>query len=298
MKRNDFLARLAKINVWKGGDKRAPHKPLLMLLAFGRMQRGDDRLISYREIDTQLKRLLERFGAPGKTTHPEYPFKWLSNDGLWEIPGVDTLAKTKSGDLYKSELNRENIKGGLLESDYRMLLANENLLNEAAELLLHGHFPPSLHGEIRNAIGLGEEWVLRDYPGQTRDPNFRHVVLRAYEHRCAVCNYDIRVGNELLGLEAAHIKWHAYGGPDEVENGLALCGFHHKAFDRGAWGLKPDKHGYMIQISSEVHGQSDALRWLRDHHGRTLRFPVTSQSTPKSLYVAWHNREVFREPAL
>ena len=129
-------------------------------------------------------------------------------------------------------------RGDSLRASIRCCWQTGRLIASTAHLLLQGHFPASLHDDIRTAVGLRWEWVVRDAP-VARDPNFRSAVLRAYERRCAVCNYDIRLGDELLGLEAAHIKWHAAGGPDDVSNGLALCGFHHKALDRGAWGLEP-----------------------------------------------------------
>ena len=43
-----------------------------------------------------------------------------------------------------------------------------------------------------------------------------------------------------MGLEAAHIRWFAYGGPDEADNGLALCSFHHHALDRGGITISPE----------------------------------------------------------
>jgi predicted restriction endonuclease len=51
----------------------------------------------------------------------------------------------------------------------------------------------------------------------------------------AVCGFDVRLGNILIAIEAAHIKWHQAGGPDEERNGLALCSLHHKLFDRGVF---------------------------------------------------------------
>ena len=53
-----------------------------------------------------------------------------------------------------------------------------------------------------------------------------------------MCKYDIRFGDRLLGLEAAHIRWHSHDGRDVVSNGLALCSVHHKALDLGAMGLE------------------------------------------------------------
>jgi len=48
-------------------------------------------------------------------------------------------------------------------------------------------------------------------------------VLRAYEYRCAVCGFDVRLGSVSIALDAAHIRWHQAGGPETESNGLALC---------------------------------------------------------------------------
>jgi putative restriction endonuclease len=45
-----------------------------------------------------------------------------------------------------------------------------------------------------------------------RDPGFRERVLRAYEYRCCVYGFDLRIGRAPAGLEAAHIQWHHAGG--------------------------------------------------------------------------------------
>ena len=297
MDKENFLARIREINVWKAKGKRAPNKPLLMLLALGRLHNGEPRLARYQEVEESLSNLLRRFGPPNTVIHVEYPFGRLRNDGLWEIPNDTGLPLTSKGDLSDRKLLRERVEGGFPESVHRMLLADRELTARAAQLLLEGHFPESLHNDIRVAVGLRKERVARDAP-ITRDPNFRSAVLRAYERRCAVCNYDIRLGDELLGLEAAHIKWHAAGGPDDVSNGLALCGFHHNAFDRGAWGLEPVENGFRILVSSEVHGQSPALGWLRDFHGEGLRHPLLDPEIPLPDHVEWHKEQVFRQPAL
>ena len=51
-------------------------------------------------------------------------------------------------------------------------------------------------------------------------------------------------------------------------------------------------------ISSEVHGQSSALRWLRDFRDQPLRPPQSNESEPWPKFVKWHTHEVFRKPAL
>ena len=122
--------------------------------------------------------------------------------------------------------------------------------------------------------------------------------LRAYERRCAVCDFDVRLGEDLIDVEAAHIKWHAAGGPDEVSNGLALCVLHHKTFDRGALGLDVTSATCKVLVSGEVHGLSEALRWFLDYHDKPLRCPRDRRFDPAPKFVNWHQREVFRGPPL
>ena len=305
MKRDEFLKALDRLGIWRSHGQRAPHKPLLLLLALGRVaQGGRDRLARYEDIEKPLKKLLKRFGPPRKALHPEFPFGRLRNDGegrLWEIPQDHLLSTTSQGDLHRSALIEREAMGGFTEPLYELLLTDPRLVHEATQMLLDGHFPRSLHDDIHAATGIPYRVAEAScsYSSNVfgRDPAFRDQVLREYERRCAVCGFDIRIQDELLGLEAAHIKWHAAGGPDIVPNGLALCVIHHKALDRGALGLESDDQGFKVLISSEVHGQSDAVEWLRDFHDRPLRPPQSSGAEPGPEFVKWHTREVFREPA-
>ena len=303
MTRDELLRAIQEINVWKRRGTRAPHKPLLLLLALGRVLRKQDRLARYEDdIEKPLKNLLKRFGPPRKVHHPEFPFRYLQNDGLWEVTRVDMSFVNARGDWVPSRLRRAGASGGFPEALYELLLFRPGLVLEAAQALLDGHFPRSLHDDIRSAVGIPYDWVAdtphTSIPARKRDPAFRDEVLRAYQRRCAVCDFDIRVEDELLGLEAAHIQWHAAGGPDIVPNGLALCVVHHKALYRGALGLQHDEEGRLkILISSEVSGLSGAVRWLLDFHHQPLRRPQHRAWEPRPDFVNWHTREVFRAPA-
>ena len=196
MNRHQFLKKIEQLNVWKSGGKRAPHKPLLLLLALGRVLHGRDRLASYhRDIEEKLRDLLQRFGPPRKAFHPEFPFSRLRADGLWEIPEGDAVMVTASGDLHVSQLRGKGIEGGFPEPIYDLLRNSSELVREAAQSLLDGHFPESLHDDIRKAVDIPRTWEIRDSPTQPRDPAFRREVLREYERRCAVCEFDVRLGN-------------------------------------------------------------------------------------------------------
>ncbi|MBK6899876.1 MAG: HNH endonuclease [bacterium] len=293
MKSSDILDRLTSVSVWTSGDRRAPHKPLLLLLALARCSRGEPREIPYREVDQKLGALLREFGPPSKSYHPEYPFWRLQNDGIWLVRDADNLAlRTGHSDVRKSELLRTNVPGGLIPEIYTALQKDHRLLVEVAAAILDAHFPASMHSDILSAVGL--ELERASSSRAKRDPAFRDKVLRAYERRCAICGFDLRLGTVDVALEAAHIMWHEAGGPDVECNGLALCTLHHKLLDRGAFTVSAERR---LLVSQSVSGSEGLREQLMRFHAKPIREPQSREYMPSLEYLAWHGREVFREPA-
>ncbi|HMT93233.1 MAG TPA: hypothetical protein PKD81_09590 [Thiolinea sp.] len=70
----ELITRITTLNVWKKGDQRAPHEPLLLLLALGRIHTDSPRLIPFDQIDTKLTQLLQDFGPSRANYYPELPF--------------------------------------------------------------------------------------------------------------------------------------------------------------------------------------------------------------------------------
>jgi putative restriction endonuclease len=292
---DQLLDRFAKINIWRRGDERAPHKPLLLLYALASIQRGEDRLIPFTAIEKDLGALLGDFGPP-RATRPEYPFWHLQRDGLWEIPERDALQADLDAAPHRHNprltvIREVGAHGGLPTDLYERLRSNPDLVNRIAQQLLDAHWEPSYHDDILNAVGMPWVTVRR---ALKRDPAFRDTILRIYEHRCAVCGYDGQLERTDLGIEASHIRWHAAGGADTPENGLALCSFHHKAFDRGAIGLDDNRQ---ILISQHVRGSYGVNEWLLRFTGQPVRPPQPGEPVPAPQNIAWHQREVFRGPA-
>src|SRR6266498_2400824 len=79
-----LLARFDDLSIWRQGDQRAPHKPLLVLYALGRWQRGKAE-VTFAEAEPGLTALLREFGPPRKSAHPEQPFWRLQRDGVWNV---------------------------------------------------------------------------------------------------------------------------------------------------------------------------------------------------------------------
>jgi putative restriction endonuclease len=276
--------------MWKRGDQRAPHKPLLLLLAMSQCIHQKQRLIPFYWIDENLKKLLIDFGPNRKSYHPEYPFWRLQTSDIWEIESSSPLESRQSNsDPSKSELMKKEAKGGFKTEVYEYLVSNRNIITELAELLLAENFPDSIHEDILQAISLDTN--LENVKRKKRDPLFRDRILKAYEYQCAVCGFNVRLGNSLVGLEAAHIKWHQAGGPDSEENGVSLCALHHKLFDRGAFTVDSNLD---ILVSDNAHGTNGFQEWLLKYHGKKLRHPQSKFYLPKITFVEWHVKEVFQ----
>ena len=298
MDREEIIQRFEKLRVWKRAGERAPHKPLLVLYAFGKLLRGEDRLIPYSEVDSNLGNLLKEFGPKRANYRPKYPFWHLQTDKVWEIPDATQIRHESHRDVRKGDLIHHNVSGGFPENIARTLQNDSKLALEIIQRLLSAHFPSTLHEDILAAVGI--EYPLRVAEIESsrlvskrkgRDPNFRLSILRAYEYKCAICSFDVRLGNTLVALEAAHIRWQQAGGPDELANGLALCSLHHKLFDRGAFTLS---HQLEILVSDDAHGSVGFQEWLMKFHGKEINFPQRKLYYPKADYTGWHTKEVFK----
>ncbi len=289
MQGKELREKIDKIRLYQRKGKRALHKPLLLLYALGRISRGEPRLMAYEEVVEDLSKLLSEYSPYDSKSGMHYPFVRLCNDdGLWEIKGKKKLDTLKNQS--DSVLIDNNTLGGFSVEVFETIKNNKALLKELAQDILNKYFAETLHSDILVQVGLGLETTLRNI----RNPDFRNSVLRAYEYRCAVCGFDVRVGNTLIALEAAHIKWHCYGGPDKEDNGIALCTMHHKLFDRGAFTV--DK-SFIFKVAENTYGTSGFNEWLMRFHGKPIRSPQRHEYKPKKEYIAWHIKEVFQGPS-
>jgi len=120
-----------------------------------------------------------------------------------------------------------------------------------------------------------------------RDANFRRHVCEAYDNRCAVTRLRIVNGGGKAEVQAAHIWSVASGGPDVVQNGLALSSTAHWLFDRHLISLTDD---YGLLIS---HNKVPAeLRGLFSKQLERIHLPDDPRLWPHRSYVARH-REAF-----
>ncbi|MDF1665403.1 MAG: HNH endonuclease [Planctomycetota bacterium] len=289
-----FFKRLEAITPWARGDERAPHKPLLLLMILGRIQRGEERLTLFTDIEKPLLKLLNDFGPSRRSQHPGAPFWRLQVDKLWDIPEAKSITTTSSGDAHVSSLRMHGARGGFSSKFDLLLRSSPEALTKAARTLLDGHFAPSIHEDILNGVGLTLDVATSTSNRVKRDPTFRPRVLVAYEYRCAICGLDGRLNDTIIGLEAAHVRWACHKGPSTLNNGLCLCALHHKAFDKGAIGLSEN---LKVIVSQHLHGGEQVKALFLAYSGKALKGPQAGQDPVSLDYQRWHFKNIFRREA-
>lgn len=120
-----------------------------------------------------------------------------------------------------------------------------------------------------------------------RDASFRRQVCDAYGDRCAVTRLRIVNGGGKAEVQAAHIWPVSEGGPDTVQNGIALSATAHWLFDRHLISLTDD---YSLLVS---HNKVPAeLRSLFERQLDRIHLPADRRLWPNTAYVRRH-REAF-----
>lgn len=147
-----ILMLFAEIKQHQVSGRKAPHKPLLLLLMLGRLRRREARLARYGDVEKPLRDLLARF-SPGRP-HPEFPFWHLASDArLWEQRGAERLPPFRETPGPK-QVRDAALEGGLREAVHRALTEDPALFDRAVAYLLEHNFPKDQHADLRAAVGL------------------------------------------------------------------------------------------------------------------------------------------------
>jgi putative restriction endonuclease len=242
--------------------------------------------IRFNATEAIVNPLLRSYGPWGSGAHVSYPYGPLVNDRLWHLPHRTQLLDA-NGNVREGVARERDAPAGFTPDVLARFEREPELIDIVALHLLERHFAPGLHEEILEAVGLelGTPVATR-----RRDIAFRAAVLEAYLAECCVCGFSLRLVDGLIAVDAAHIRWHAHGGPDEVPNGLALCALHHRLFDHGAITVREDLR---LRVARALAGSS-ARDLFKELDGQALRLPVDQQFYPSREHLRWHHAQVFQ----
>lgn len=290
--RDKVLRSLSSLRQHQHRGKRSPHKPLLVLLALSRISSEGTSAIEWSVAEQVLADLIRDYGPPSSTARAQsaaYPFTRLRSDNIWVLDHDVPMDRVRP-------LVEHHVVGRL-QPWLEEALRDPDIAAAAARQLVESEFPPTIAPDVLMAVGMDPDDILA--VGAAKVPHRRQSawpgkVLAAWNRQCAFCGFDGQLGDAPVGIEAAHIRWFNYGGPDHVDNGLALCSLHHKLLDRGALGLNLDMR---ILVSEHFTSRTDCGQMVYELHQRPLR-PRRGTPLPARAHVEWHTREVFKTPAL
>jgi putative restriction endonuclease len=289
----EWLERIARVRRGTAAGDRDPAPALLLLHALGLLQRYGPQPIRFREAEMPFARLLAEHGPP-RPVRPSVAFYRLAGR-LWEVTAADGSAAPGPDE---EALRACDAVGRLAPAFAKELLTDPLLLGQVVRALLDLNFEPSLHAELCAATGVRPEsgpMAAGPAAGPGRDqPMAGRQVLVAYACRCAFCGYEGWLGNTVVGVEAARLRWRAFDGTDDLTNCLCLCALHHRLLDRGVVGLTP---GGMILVSRHFVGTTRTAReQVLALAGRLALAPQRGFPAPNGGNLDWHARQVFHGP--
>jgi putative restriction endonuclease len=134
-----------------------PHKPLLLLWLFGRFASSGTTLVSYREAEEPVSRLLNDFGPPVASPsrarqRAAMPFVHLERE-LWDLRDQRDSELGLDIPERRSWLHGQGAVGRL-RPEVEQLLADPATLAAAARQPLDLHFTPALASLICEAVDL------------------------------------------------------------------------------------------------------------------------------------------------
>jgi putative restriction endonuclease len=303
--------------VWTEATKhKAPHKPLLLLAVLDLVHRG---VIASPFIDVtgDLVELNELFNLYwrriiplGQSSSIAFPFSRLDREPFWElVPQLDKtitqaiinntssityLRKYALGARMDEGLfrimqtgeGREALREALLQSCFsveaQVMLREQSVINREA-------FDYSRILEEKSHLPLVKEIVEADnYRTAARDQGFRRIVIKAYDHRCALCGVRIITPEQHTVVDAAHIVPWSRSKNDDIRNGMALCKLCHWAFDEGMMGVSDS---YEVITSRQIAADPNVPGFLLTLTGRGIIGPQERELWPARQYIAEHRQE-------
>jgi putative restriction endonuclease len=213
----------------------------------------------------------------------DQPVPFASDGTYWEAPLRAIADPSKVGQGLQGKAMRP-----LADADFAAIVSaglSETLAPENAIRLGLGVEDVSQTFDYGSVPGIDQvrriEQMLVNR--KIRDANFRRQVCEAYEDRCAVTGLKIINGGGRAEVQAAHIWSVGDGGPDVVQNGIALSGTIHWLFDRHLISLTPD---YRLLVS---HNKVPAeLRALFDKQMDRIKLPKDERLWPHPAYIEHH----------
>lgn len=301
--------------VWSAAtQKRAPHKPILLLAVLDLVARGvitspvfdvTGDLVELNDLFTGYWR---RIVPLAQTSSIAFPFSRLHNEPFWKlipVPGKEITQAVINNVSSVTQLRRISSGARLDEALYYLMIQPENR-NALREILLRSCFSEQARLDLADQAAInGEayiysqelfnkahqpkvEEVFGQYRASARDQGFRRLIVRTYDHRCALCGVRIITPEGHTVVDAAHIVPWSTSQNDDARNGMALCKLCHWNFDKGLLGIS---NSYNVIVSRKISANANVPGFLVTLADRGAILPLDHDLWPAQEYLALHRQE-------
>lgn len=295
----------------------APHKPLLLLAVMDLVARGvvRDRFISATGEFTELNELFTDFWHAvmpiSQQSSIAFPFARLHNEpaAFWRLvprPGRSITPAAIAAVTTVVRLRNLALGAEMDEELLHLMRRPPSRLALTAALLASCFSGPArqalmarveLHGEAFRYSRALEEQVRMPVAAERLDPDayrpearsqgFRLLVVKTYDHRCALCGTRIVTTEGHTAVDAAHIVPRSESHDDDIRNGMALCKLCHWAFDEGVMGVSVN---YTVITSPQISRDQNAAGLLINLRDRDIFKPRATTVWPAQKNLAHHRR--------
>ncbi|MBU1323832.1 MAG: HNH endonuclease [Alphaproteobacteria bacterium] len=236
-----------------------------------------------RVISVDVDELGQSYAKVGDYIAFDPPVALSDNAGLYRESLIRLVQDSRHvGITFQNRSVRE-----LSDSDFASIVADGlGATLSPDSMVRYGDMSPWVDDpQLPNPIGIpGADFVRRVETAlvsrKVRKANFRRLVCRAYSDTCAVTGLRIINGGGRSEVQAAHIWPVEQGGPDVIQNGIALSGTMHWLFDRHLLSITDD---YRLKVA---HNRvPPELRNLFERQMERVILPKRSVDWPHPEYI-------------
>lgn len=199
-------------------------------------------------------------------------WEMLGYEGRQVVQGFTRVADDRISNICEEHETLESLIHGTDDEEPPL----EEIEEEKSELAQAVESEPELSKEDTEYVEIRRK---------ARDSAFRELVREAYNNTCAVCGSQRESPDGTPEVEAAHIYPHSEGGSDDIRNGIALCKFHHWAFDSG-WLSFTDNYEIMVAKATGKNGYHK----LKEREGQSLWLPENEDTHPHPMFLREHRQ--------
>ncbi len=206
---------------------------------------------------------------------------------------IHTLHDALQNGLAFSTKDNQEIAVGIRPDQLLHYILNAQILHKygadanVLDLLKKATLSEAIEEGIRD-LTAERQRIISKISRYSREANFRKKVLNAYDNRCAVTRFQLKL------VDAAHILPVASeDSSDHVFNGIALSPTMHRAYDTGLIFLDED---YYMRLNkgkaAELKGQNldGGLSQLCSFLDQSIHLPLEASQRPKPELIRQANQ--------